>query len=944
MINSGLVVQKLIQKTFDIREGEFKISMLLQASIFLIIATLLVVKPIVNAMFIDEFGVQNLPGAYIVVAIIAVIGSLLYARALNRNKLITIILGTLIVSAIGLVAFGVLLILNITINWVIYLFYVWTSIFAVLSASQFWILANVVFNVREAKRVFSFIGAGAIAGGIAGGYLTSLLVPILGIEWMLFVAAFFIMLCIPINLSVWRMSAQKYTLYRRKKSIPNFGEGPLKMILKSKLLTLLAAIIGMSVLVAKLVDYQFSAIAALHIPDPDELAQFFAFWLSNLNLVSLLIQIFLTRWLVGTYGVGTSLLFLPVGVALGAIITFFIPELWSVVLLKSVDGSLKQSLNKSATELLGLPVPFEIKNKTKTFIDVVVDSLATGIAGFILIFLVHGLDLNSRFVSAVIFALVIVWLWLAYLVRAEYLKSFQLLASEKLNLKSEKKKENPASVLNSIVRVFNGDKPTQIVYMLDQIHELRDKRFIGPMKVLLESENDEILFRVIRNLRNYKEAVIKMEAVKLFMHRQNEQVRVEAFLYLLKFSDNDHLTFLEEYLNHHDPYVAGAALLALAEESKSSFTLRMKSELVERVKKRHNTTDQIQDEALMTFQKKNLLKIMATLNDPEFYPEISKRFDDTDPQIVRQAIESAAQTLNNYFIPRLINLLSQKEFRSDARLALYQFGIPIIDVLAGSVKTKSIEIDALRFVPSVIEQFQSPKAVSSLFTMLDDEDLSIRLEAVRSLNKIRIAFPNLDMRKRDVIDKINAESKIYIQTLNAMHTQVIINYHRKSGTTPDQIDLEDARKSLLRLLESRLESHLERIFGLLGLRYPPEEMDKAFEAIQSGQTDARINAIEFLDNLLEADLKRILIPIVEMSIIDTVSEAVLRDMNLKVLSEFECFTNILDGNDTKLKLAVLYLIGQLKDKKYEAVLKKMMDNPNLKIRDFATQALQEMRA
>nr|WP_262496369.1 hypothetical protein [Nonlabens ulvanivorans] len=41
-------------------------------------------------------------------------------------------------------------------------------------------MANVIFNIREAKRLFGFIGAGGIAGGIAGGYVTSILVPFTG--------------------------------------------------------------------------------------------------------------------------------------------------------------------------------------------------------------------------------------------------------------------------------------------------------------------------------------------------------------------------------------------------------------------------------------------------------------------------------------------------------------------------------------------------------------------------------------------------------------------------------------------------------------------------------------------------------------------------------------------------------------------------------------------
>src|SRR5690606_42014339 len=53
-------------------------------------------------------------------------------------------------------------------------------------------------------------------------------------------------------------------------------------------LTYIALIYGLSVLVAKIVEYQYSAVASDSIPDPDELTSFFGFWYSNFNVLSLL--------------------------------------------------------------------------------------------------------------------------------------------------------------------------------------------------------------------------------------------------------------------------------------------------------------------------------------------------------------------------------------------------------------------------------------------------------------------------------------------------------------------------------------------------------------------------------------------------------------------------------------------------------------------------------
>ena len=44
------------------------------------------------------------------------------------------------------------------------LVYIWVGVFAVLVPSQVWTLAGLVFDTRQAKRVFSLIGSGGLIG------------------------------------------------------------------------------------------------------------------------------------------------------------------------------------------------------------------------------------------------------------------------------------------------------------------------------------------------------------------------------------------------------------------------------------------------------------------------------------------------------------------------------------------------------------------------------------------------------------------------------------------------------------------------------------------------------------------------------------------------------------------------------------------------------------
>ena len=64
-------------------------------------------------------------------------------------------------------------------------------------------------------------------------------------------------------------------------------------------------------------------------------------------------------------------------------------------------------------------------------------------------------------------------------------------------------------------------------------------------------------------------------------------------------------------------------------------------------------------------------------------------------------------------------------------------------------------------------------------------------------------------------------------------------------------------------IEERLKGTLERLFRLLGLRYPPKEIYSAFRAVSRKQHEEATAALEFLDNTLERDIKRILLPLLD---------------------------------------------------------------------------------
>ncbi|WP_111706522.1 Npt1/Npt2 family nucleotide transporter [Lutibacter citreus] len=938
MLNTN-ILKKYILKIFDLKEEELKKTLLLQLNIFLIITTLLIVKPTINSLFLSELTSDALPLGYVLTAIIAIIGSFIYDKILEQKALNKVIEGTIIGSVVSLIIFGIAFTFNIAGGILLYIPYIWVAIFGLLTASQFWILANLVYNVREAKRVFGFIGAGAIAGGIFGGYLTSILTTFLKTEMLFFVAALLLTFCIPITKYIWKNEVVKLNTFQVSLRTEPKTESPFKLIKQSKLLSLIAIVIGLSVLVAKLVDYQYSDYASRLIEDQEELTSFFGFWFSTLSVISLLIQLFLTQRIVGTFGVGKSLLWLPSGILIGSILLLFLPQIWVIIAIKIIDGSLKQSVNKAATELLSIPIPIETKKKTKTFTDVVVDSIATGFAGFILIFFVNGLNISSTYISLIIIALISVWLYFIYHLRKEYIVSFKVLldTSEVKKEKNIKKEIKITSIIGTVNRVLSNGSEGQILHMLQKTLEAKDERFFTAIKNLLTHESPKIKALAIENLYFLKSENL-CSKIELMVNDYDQQVTTAAFRYLLKKYDKDTIELFNKYLNSTDATIVNAALIGLALELRNNIELQDKFNLENRLNL------ELQQYNLLISEEEKLNKIQAIVEAignarvTKFYPILKQQLDSKNLEIQKTTILSAAETLDQQFIPLIISHLSTKDTRKTAIDALFRYGEPILNILVQKIQDDAIELDDAIHIIAVIEKFASQKAISSLKKLTDGTEHSVKIEAIESLKRLKWKYPNLYIKDRFIIDKILDECHLYQNTLSVIHSQIVIQYKNKDNSK-ENIEIIEARNGLMQLLELRLDRQLQRIFKFLGIKYPPNDVEPILNIILTGKEEQRIHAIEFLDNLLDNQLKKELIPIAESVLVEAISEEKIKKLNLKILSETECYRTLLERKDIKLKQAVLYLIEKTNDPKYKPLVALVLNDTNEKVRNKAQEIL-----
>ena len=939
------MLKRLYKKAFDIRDGEITISFFMQLYIFLVITVLLIVKPSVNALFLSALGADSLPYGYLLVATVAILSSYFYNKAIKKYSFRR-------VATISLVSFSLLFVfLSVALHfrflevWVLYFYYVLISLFAVVITSQFWILANMVYNAREAKRLFGFIGAGAIAGGIFGGYLTTFVSVNFGNKVSIFIAALLTLGCIPILFRIWKMRLKELSVYARRKKIHEESSPDthaFQLIIRSKHLLYTALIIGVGVLVAKLVDFQFSDFAHRALPNSDELASFLGFWFSTFNVIALLIQLFITNRVLGYLGVTSTMLILPLGIALGCLLFITVPELWVLIIIKGLDGSFKQSLNKAAAELSILPIPYAIKNQAKSFIDIVVNSVATGLAGFLLIFGIKGMEMGTLFVSVLILLFLFIWLILIYKLRDAYFSSFRKNLESLIEEKGTAKYKRETTI-NTARRILSKGDESEILILLERIGSTKLKPLQKQIIGLLDHTSIAIKLAAIEQLYFYNEGTA-VRKVQSFLKLGEDDLTIAALQYLLHHTKLNDRNLFKNYLDHKDPSIARAALLCLAKDARSNKRLALEFNLLKRIKERVellSTPEGLEN----TEETEELLITIAYSGLKESYYYISLHFGNKDDAVVTRAIKAAGITAAPLFIHKLLPFLEFKKFRKRAIKSLTAYGPEITTAILKLENDEVFNTEVRRYLPKVVASFNTQDSVRVLYKFLLSKDVITRRQASKSLQKLQRKNANISIDRRRITKLILSESQFYQDTITALatFTEIVNNTNLSERLTDQETEILIARETIVQILRDQLNQSLNSVFTLLSLRYNQEDIKAAYFGVKSNDEEAKINAIEFLDNLLHIKLKSTILPLLEYTVIEN-NEAQLSSFDLEIHPESTIINSLLSSRGKRMKLALLNLIVHLKDEQYLQQISRLQYHEDRQINKLAKRAVQFLKA
>ena len=185
-----------------------------------------------------------------------------------------------------------------------------------------------------------------------------------------------------------------------------------RLVFSSPYLISIIGIVGLYEIVSTIMDFQFTATIE-HYLDGPAIGRQFSTIFTITNWVSMLVQFFLTSFIMTRFGLRTALMILPLAVLAGSFGFLALPILWVGSLLNTADNGFSYSINQSAKETLYVPTTREEKYKAKAFIDMFVQRFAKAIAvGVSLLITTIFADFSSiRWLSLVTILLVVAWIF-----------------------------------------------------------------------------------------------------------------------------------------------------------------------------------------------------------------------------------------------------------------------------------------------------------------------------------------------------------------------------------------------------------------------------------------------------------------------------------------------------------------------------------------------------
>lgn len=335
-----------------------------------------------DALFLSHHDVARLPFAMATAALLSLVAVAASSRAMARWPPARVVPAALAASAVLLVLEWLLSMVSVPAAAVA--LYLHVAVFGATLVSGFWLLMGERFDPHSAKRALGPVGAGANAGAVLGGLIAWYAGRQVGMTAMLPVLAALTGLC---WMGVRRVGASPALAAPAPAGPPPSGTRVLRDV---PYLRGVAVLVALGAFAEALLDYVLSAQAVERFAGGPRLMAFFAAFHTGVSVAAAAVLAVAAGPALRHLGIAGTVALRPAAAGAGALLAWLAPGLLTAVAARAAEAVMRNSLFRTAYELLFIPVPAAHKRPVKAILDVGLDRVGTVLGSLVVMAVLAG--------------------------------------------------------------------------------------------------------------------------------------------------------------------------------------------------------------------------------------------------------------------------------------------------------------------------------------------------------------------------------------------------------------------------------------------------------------------------------------------------------------------------------------------------------------------------
>jgi AAA family ATP:ADP antiporter len=401
-------VERVLARAVPATRAERAAALWSFAYFFTLLAGYYVLRPLRDQMGIAG-GVRNLPWLFTATFVALIVAQPLYGALVARLPRARFIAIVYHFFAANLVAFWLLLTLDVDKVVVARVFFVWVSVFNLFVVAVFWSFMADLFTSEQGKRLFGFIGAGGTAGALLGPTITIGLAVPLGPTNLLIVAVIFLELAVFCTHRLERSAGgAQHAARAEPRTIGGSAFAALPELVRSPYLIGVALWVSFLSFAATMLYFMQANVVQASVHGAGAQTRIFASIDLAVGLLTLATQVFATGRLLERFGTGATAAALPAVYVLGFAAIALAPVLGVVLVVQVVQRWMNFAIANPARQVFFTVVGRGEKYKAKNLIDVVVYRGSDALYGWVYDSL-HALGAKIAGIALIALPIVLAW-------------------------------------------------------------------------------------------------------------------------------------------------------------------------------------------------------------------------------------------------------------------------------------------------------------------------------------------------------------------------------------------------------------------------------------------------------------------------------------------------------------------------------------------------------